>query len=382
MRAPWSSCRVRLGGELEVDLLERRPRDLEALEPLAATDRVAGEAVEQLGGIVGLVLDPAAAGQVGHPIARAARAELVRRTLGDDPPLLHDRHAIRKLLCLVEVMRGEQHGLAELLQRPDDAPRGAARRGVEAGGGLVEEHELRVAHEGERQVEAPPLAARELLGAGVRLLAEAHELDRVVRIAGVVIRLAEVPDRLPDGHTRVEAAALEHYAHALLQVAVAGGGVVSKHPHVASRAAPVALEDLDGGGLAGTVRAEEAEDLAALHLERQPAHGLHGPIGLVQIGDLYGCGCHPARLSGGDPKTFFTDPQVFAKARVSAREFPQGYYTPAPVPPLPSPPEKRAAPAQAVCCVGALLSASSARPSSKVSPIPSIAARLSASIVS
>src|SRR6185436_5845085 len=65
--------------------------------------------------------------------------------------------------------------------------------------------------------------------------------------------------------------------------------------------------------------------------------------------------------------------QVFAEAAVSGGEFPQGYYTPEPVPPLPSPPEKRAAPAQAVAWVGSPLRASSASPSSKVSPIPSIA---------
>ena len=59
--------------------------------------------------------------------------------------------------------------------------------------------------------------------------------------------------------------------------AVALGGVVAEHAHVAGGAVAVALEDLDGGRLAGPVRAEQAEDLAALDLERQPAHGLDGP---------------------------------------------------------------------------------------------------------
>ena len=97
-----------------------------------------------------------------------------------------------------------------------------------------------------------------------------------------------MPNRLPDRHARVEAAALEDDAHPLLQVAVASCGVVPEHAHLASRAPPVALEDLDGGRLARPVRPEQPEDLAALDLEREAAHGLDRAIGLVQVADLYG----------------------------------------------------------------------------------------------
>jgi hypothetical protein len=52
--------------------------------------------------------------------------------------------------------------------------------------------------------------------------------------------------------------------------------------------APVALEDLDGGRLAGPVRAEQEEDLAARNLEADAAHRLGLAIGLAQIAYLDG----------------------------------------------------------------------------------------------
>ena len=89
-----------------------------------------------------------------------------------------------------------------------------------------------------------------------------------------------------------------------LQVAVAAAGSWPSTRDLAGAARAVALEDLDGGRLAGAVRAEQPEDLAALDLEDEPAHGLDRPIGLVQVDHLDGRGCHPARLSSG-PRNFF-----------------------------------------------------------------------------
>ena len=46
-----------------------------------------------------------------------------------------------------------------------------------------------------------------------------------------------------------------------------------------------ALEDLDGRGLAGPVRTEHAEDLAAPDLEADSVDGLHVAVALLQVGD-------------------------------------------------------------------------------------------------
>jgi hypothetical protein len=87
-----------------------------------------------------------------------------------------------------------------------------------------------------------------------------------------------VLERLAHGYARVEAAALKDYPDALLQVAVAALGVAAEDTHLTARGPAIALEDLDGRRLAGTVWAKQAEDLARLDLKGEPAHGLHPTV--------------------------------------------------------------------------------------------------------
>ena len=106
-------------------------------------------------------------------------ADRLRRALRDDPPLRDHDDAVGQPLGLFHVVRGEQHGLAQAAEAFDEIPRGAAGRRVESGRGLVEEHELRVADERERQIEPPLLAAGESLHAHVGLVGEPDELEHL-----------------------------------------------------------------------------------------------------------------------------------------------------------------------------------------------------------
>ena len=63
-------------------------------------------------------------------------------------------------------------------------------------------------------------------------------------------------------------------------------GIVAEHRHLAAVARAVALEDLDGGGLAGAVGPEQPEHLAAAHLDVDPAHGLVLAVALAQVAHL------------------------------------------------------------------------------------------------
>ena len=86
--------------------------------------------------------------------------------------------------------------LPEGAQRADEVPGGPSRRGVEAGGRLVEEHELRVAHERDAEVEPALLAAGERLHPCARLVGEPDELDHLVhvpRTAGSTPRTCDGP---------------------------------------------------------------------------------------------------------------------------------------------------------------------------------------------
>ena len=129
-----------------------------------ARERGAGQLVQQRRRIVGLALDQAAvAVAVADPVRRGAAvgAELLRLALDDDPPVLDDRHPVGQRLRLVEVVRREQDRLAERLERADRVPGVAARGRVEARGRLVEEDQLRVADQRQRQIQPPQLPARQ-----------------------------------------------------------------------------------------------------------------------------------------------------------------------------------------------------------------------------
>ena len=83
----------------------------------------------------------------------------------------------------------------------------------------------------------------------------------------------------------------------------------AEHADLAAVGAPVALEDLDGGGLARAVRPEQAEDLADRDRERDPVDGRRGAVALLERGDLdrrrrrvHRCGslATPTRTGGVD----------------------------------------------------------------------------------
>src|SRR5882762_9510551 len=62
--------------------------------------------------------------------------------------------------------------------------------------------------------------------------------------------------------------------------------VQPEYPDAAGVRTAEALADLDGGGLAGPVRAEQREHLAAGHGERQAVDGALRAVGLDEAGDL------------------------------------------------------------------------------------------------
>ena len=88
---------------------------------------------------------------------------------------------------------------------------------------------------------------------------------------------------LGHGQRLVEGGGLEDDADALPPRAARLGGILAENGHGAAVTLPVALEDLDGRGLARAVRAQEPEDLAGSDLEADPAERGHLPVGLAQV---------------------------------------------------------------------------------------------------
>src|SRR5438874_2717511 len=158
----------------------------------------------------------------------------------------------------------------------------STRSRVEAGGGLVEEHEIRVADERDAEIEPALLSTGQRLHARVALVGEPDERDHLVDIAWPRVIAGERRMRLPDGEVGPQLRLLEHDADPLAEVAPRTPGIVPEHRHLARVAAAVALEDLDRRRLAGAVRPEQPEHLALLDVEVDAAHGLERAVRLAQ----------------------------------------------------------------------------------------------------
>src|SRR3954454_19520456 len=231
-----------VGGQLEVDVLERGPRDGEVAQRRPAGQGAARELVQQRGGVRDLALleqPPLVA--PGDAVARRPGAERGRGAHLEDAPLLDDRHAVAERLRLVEVVRREQHRLAQARQRADGAPRGPSRGRVEARRRLVEEDELGVADERQREVQPPQLAAGERPRQRVLLAHQARDVDDLVDVARARVEAGPVGHRLPHADVAVHARGLEDDADPLAERTGALLGIVPEDRHDPARAAPVAL---------------------------------------------------------------------------------------------------------------------------------------------
>jgi hypothetical protein len=94
------------------------------------------------------------------------------------------RDPVGEVLGLVHVVGGQEHRLAQGPQAGDDLPGGAPGGGVKAGGGLVQEDQLRVADQGQGEVQPPPLATRQQRPDRVGLVGQADQGDGVLDVAG------------------------------------------------------------------------------------------------------------------------------------------------------------------------------------------------------
>ena len=201
---------------------------------------------------------------------------------------------------LVEVVRGQQHRGAVVAERLDQIPRLAARRRVEAGGRFVEEQQLRASDDAEGQVDATTLTAGERADPGVDLLVETDQADHLVERAGVAVATAIELDHLADRELGLDARRLQDDADAVAEVTAGVRGIDPQHFDRPRRGGPVSFEDLDGGRLAGAVRAEQGVHLAGIDRETQAVDRVHLAVVLVEI--VYVDGGHAPRTyrPGGD----------------------------------------------------------------------------------
>ena len=215
--------------------------------------------------------------------------DLCRCPLADDAAGVHDGQPISQRLRLVQVVGREQHGGPGVAQAPDQPPHIPSALGVEAGGGLIEEDELRLAHQGARQVEATSLSTGEPPDGRPLPVGEVEHRERVGDRPGTGHCRRPHPQGLGDGEVTGEAAELEEDAGTTAYFGTVPDRIEAEHPDLTRRRLPQTLDDLQGRGLAGAVGAEQGGDRATSDVEVEAADRFEGrrtcAVGTSQAAD-------------------------------------------------------------------------------------------------
>ena len=170
---------------------------------------------------------------------------------------------------VLHVVRGQQHRRAvRPVALPDKRAHRQLAHGVQADGRLVEEQHLRIVQQRRRDLAAHPLAEAQLARRRAQQLAQVEQLGQLLDVLAVArlvhaIDVAQQRERIRHRHVPPELRALaEHHAD-LGDVPLA---LLPRHAAVHPADAGVrhedAAQDLDGRGLARSVGADVADDLA------------------------------------------------------------------------------------------------------------------------
>ena len=192
-------------------------------------------------------------------------------------------------------------------------PELAARDGIDAGRRLVEQDHIRLVHQGAGESELLLHAAGQPIGQARSKLGELRDLEQPLAPRGVVdnaVDLGEERDVLVDAEIAVQAEALRQVADLGCDRAVLLHRIVAGHADGAAVGMQQAAQQPDARRLAGAVRADEPEHLAAGDLERQVVHGDRGPVlsgdtieaqHRAALAPAHGCACSGITASTGMP---------------------------------------------------------------------------------
>ena len=183
-------------------------------------------------------------------------------------------------LGLVEVGRRQEQGEALALETGEELPEVAPRDGVDAGGRLVEDEKLRRVDEGADEGELLLHAAGEPVGEAVAERRHAYHLEKSVPARGIaahVVDLGEEGHVLVHGEVAVQRELLRQVADARGELPPLAGGVEAAGERLAGVRLQEAQDHAQRRRLARPVRPDEAEHLAAAHVEAHLGGGADAP---------------------------------------------------------------------------------------------------------
>ena len=196
-----------------------------------------------------------------HPV-QGLRLQVRQRLDRDQPAGAQHPDPVGDPLHLAEHVRGQQHGAAGRGVLADQRVELLLHQRVQAAGRLVEHQQVRVAHPGQHDRELLPVAAGQLARGPVQVEAEPQR-ELLGALGGVLaaqrLQVGHVPAA---GEPAVERGVARHVAGPTVHGPRLAPGVVAQHPGLPRRRPQQPHQQPQGGGLAGAVGAEVAEDLA------------------------------------------------------------------------------------------------------------------------
>jgi hypothetical protein len=146
---------------------------------LADRDLAADHDVQAGGRHAGGTKNPFGSGEFDLCLYSGLPGDMPHRAGDLDATADEDRDPVGETLRLVEVVGGEHDRFAKRAEVLDRRPAAAARLGVEAGRRLVEENQVRVAREGECQVQAAALPTGQAPDLRVLVLGQLDDLEQI-----------------------------------------------------------------------------------------------------------------------------------------------------------------------------------------------------------
>jgi hypothetical protein len=224
---------------------------------------------------------------VGIVVKMQRRADLLDDAVMHDDDLVGHRHRLDLVVGDIDGRR-----LEALVQLLDLAAHRHAQLRVEIGQRLVEQEDLRIAHDGAAHGDALALAAGERAGIALQQLVEAEDA-RGVLDALVDLALRRVAQTQREGHVlrhrhmRVERVLLEHHG----DVALFGRNVVDDlgaDGDLPARDAFEPGEHAQQGGLSASRGTDQNDEFAVLDLDVDAVDHLRRAVSLFHVPYRYG----------------------------------------------------------------------------------------------
>ena len=239
------------------------------------------------------------------PTSRGIALDLRRRAACDDSAVIEEHDAVGKRIGLLDVVSGQHHRAAVIDDAADLSPQPTPGLDVKSRGGFVQEQKVGVSAQGEGQVQALLLSAAQLAVEPVLQSVEARGGDDGFAGKRGRIVAAEQVHVFADAKRGRHAGDLQHRTDAL--PASPPGRIVAEDAERPVVRPERAEQQSDGGGLAGTVRAQHGDRFADVDVETEVAQRRDRAVALGDVGE----GCRDGRVSHGRQRVVHMPSMIF-----------------------------------------------------------------------